>query len=133
MSSRDDALAARTARQVQKHAPTYLVFWSLRNQRFEAWELTDPARCRIVHAAGAGELWDLMQQVNLDLWRTRPHGDQPPTPVAADHPDPSLPVTLLRGGTCRPRPGRRFGTGPAPDRRAPHRTGNGSMNSVAVR
>ncbi|MFI6509927.1 hypothetical protein ACIBCT_20180 [Streptosporangium sp. NPDC050855] len=92
MSSRDDALAARAARQVQEHAPTWLVFWSLHNQRFEAWELTDPARCRIVHATDAGELWDLMQQVNLDLWRTRPQGDRPPTPVVADRPGPPLPV-----------------------------------------
>lgn len=72
MSSRDDALAARVAGQVQKHAPTWLVIWSLRHRRFEAWECTDSAQCRIVHADSAGELWDLMQQVNLDLWRTRP-------------------------------------------------------------
>ncbi|MGC5009975.1 hypothetical protein ACLQ2R_04350 [Streptosporangium sp. DT93] len=80
MSSRDDALAARAARQVQQHAPTWMVFWSLRHRRFEAWECTDPKQQRAVHADSAGELWDLMQQVNLDLWRTRPQGDRPPTP-----------------------------------------------------
>ncbi|MEU4829974.1 hypothetical protein [Streptosporangium sp. NPDC023615] len=80
MSSRDDALAARAARQVQEHAPTWMVFWSLRHRRFEAWECTDLVRCRAVHADSAGELWDLMQQVELDLWRTQLQGDRSPTP-----------------------------------------------------
>jgi hypothetical protein len=87
MSTRSDADAARAAQQVQRHAPTWLVMWSLRHHRFEAWQCTDPQECRIVHAASAGELWDLMEQAELDLWRTSPHGPTPPTLNAASRPD----------------------------------------------
>ncbi|MER5650135.1 hypothetical protein [Streptosporangium sp. NPDC002524] len=77
MLSRADTDAARAAKQVQEHAPTWWVIWSLRFRRFEAWECTDPVRCRTVHAAGAGQLWDHMQQVDLDLWRIRPRIEEP--------------------------------------------------------
>ncbi|MEV4531335.1 hypothetical protein [Streptosporangium sp. NPDC049304] len=76
MLSRADADATRAAWQVQDHAPTWCVIWSLRFRRFEAWECTDPAQCRTVHASSAAELWDRMQQIDLDLWRTRPRGDR---------------------------------------------------------
>lgn len=89
MLSRADADAARAAKQVQEHAPTWWVIWSLRFRRFEAWEW---ARCRTVHADSAGELWDSMQQVDLDLWRTRPRDDQPPAPGAAGRLGPPLPA-----------------------------------------
>ncbi|MEU0480521.1 hypothetical protein ABZ260_15200 [Streptosporangium sp. NPDC006013] len=46
----------------------------------------------IVCAKSAGELWDLMQQTEVDLWRTSSHGATPPTPSAARRPDPPLPV-----------------------------------------
>ncbi|MFI6451678.1 hypothetical protein ACIBF6_08975 [Streptosporangium amethystogenes] len=87
-----DLEAARAAQQVQQHAPTWFVIWSLRHRRFEAWNCTDPDECHIVCANSATALWDLMQQVELDLWRTSPHGDQPPSPGATDHPHPPLPI-----------------------------------------
>ncbi|WP_326646458.1 hypothetical protein OG884_17710 [Streptosporangium sp. NBC_01755] len=59
-----DLEAARAAQQVQQHAPTWLVMWSLRHRRFEAWQCTDPQECRIVHATSAAELWDLMEQAS---------------------------------------------------------------------
>ncbi|WP_440098920.1 hypothetical protein [Streptosporangium sp. H16] len=65
MLSRADADAARAAKQVQRYAPTWWVSWSLRFRRFEAWECTDPAQCRIVCADSAADLWDDMQQVDL--------------------------------------------------------------------
>ncbi|MET8047506.1 hypothetical protein ABZU75_07865 [Streptosporangium sp. NPDC005286] len=92
MSTRADADAARAAQQVQKYAPTWLVIWSLRHRRFEAWQCTDPARCHIVHATSAAELWDLMERTELALWRTSPHDATPPTPDAAGRPGSPLPV-----------------------------------------
>lgn len=46
--------------------------WSLRHRRFEAWQCTDPARCHIVHATSAAELWGLMEQAEADPRRTSP-------------------------------------------------------------
>ncbi|MER6174453.1 hypothetical protein [Streptosporangium sp. NPDC001681] len=112
MSTRADADAARAAQQVQKYAPTWLVIWSLRHRRFEAWQCTDPARCHIVHATSAAELWDLMEQAELDLWRTPPPAPTPPAPGTASHPDPPLsaaPLVLPPG-----HPGRALGPHPSP-------------------
>ncbi|GAA0822058.1 hypothetical protein ACFQVD_41015 [Streptosporangium amethystogenes subsp. fukuiense] len=72
MLSRADADAARAAQQVQEYAPTWLIMWSLRHRRFEAWQCADPNECRIVHAASAAELWDLMQQAEVKLQRISP-------------------------------------------------------------
>ncbi|WP_326646563.1 hypothetical protein OG884_18220 [Streptosporangium sp. NBC_01755] len=82
MSTRADADAARAAQQVQAHAPTWLVMWSLRHRRFEAWQCTDPARCRTVYAVSAAELWDRMQLVELELWWTLPPRAVQPAPAA---------------------------------------------------
>ncbi|MEV4532139.1 hypothetical protein, partial [Streptosporangium sp. NPDC049304] len=77
MLSRADADATRAARQVQQYAPTWLVMWSLRHRRFEAWQLTDPRQCRIIHAQSAAELWDLMQQADVE-----PQQISPPPPLS---------------------------------------------------
>ncbi|WP_030905606.1 hypothetical protein [Streptosporangium amethystogenes] len=86
-----DLDAARAAQQVQQHAPDWFVIWSLRHRRFEAWQCTDPQECRIVYAQSAIALWNLMQQTEVDLWRTSPYGATPP-PGAASL-EPPLPVT----------------------------------------
>ncbi|MFI6452342.1 hypothetical protein ACIBF6_12360 [Streptosporangium amethystogenes] len=108
-----DLEAARAAQQVQQHAPDWFVIWSLRHRRFEAWQCTDPNECRIVYANSATALWDLMQQVELDLLRNSPQGTTPPAPGAASRPDPPLPapghvlLALLPGCAARapaPRP-----------------------------
>jgi len=82
-----DLDAARAAQQVQAHAPTWFVIWSLRHRRFEAWH-SAPGRCHIVCANSATALWNLMQQVELDLRPTSPHGDRPPASDMAGSPDP---------------------------------------------
>ncbi|WP_326644077.1 hypothetical protein OG884_09195 [Streptosporangium sp. NBC_01755] len=74
MSTRADADAALAAEQVQAYAYGWLVWWSLRYRRFEAWDCRDAACFRTVHADSAAELWDRMQQVELDLWRTSSPG-----------------------------------------------------------
>ncbi|WP_433359485.1 hypothetical protein [Streptosporangium sp. CA-115845] len=122
MSTRDDIDAARAAKQVQRYAPTWLIMWSLRHRRFEAWQCANPRECRIVCAKSAGELWDLMEQAELDLWRISPHAATPPTPSAASRPDPPLPVAP--GLVPRPRgltPGRpeRAPRPRSPERRRP--------------
>jgi|GEM_PF-3826485 len=73
-----DLEATRGAQQVQDHAPTWFVIWSLRHRRFEAWNST-PGQCHIVYAPSATALWDLMQQVE----RT-----SPPASGATDPPEP---------------------------------------------
>ncbi|WP_433373822.1 hypothetical protein [Streptosporangium sp. CA-115845] len=122
MLTRDDIDAAQAAKQVQRYTPTWLIMWSLRHRRFEAWQCADPRECRIVCAKSAGELWDLMQQTEVDLWRTSSHGATPPTPSAADRPAPPLPV--VSGLVPRPHglpPDRpRQAPGPrSPERRRP--------------
>jgi len=72
MLSRADADAARAARQVQQYAPNWLVMWSLRHRRFEAWQCADPRECRIVHAQSAAELWDLIQQTEAEPQQISP-------------------------------------------------------------
>ena len=72
MLSRADADAARAARQVQQYAPNWLVMWSLRHRRFEAWQCADPRECRIIHAQSAAELWDLMQQADVEPQQISP-------------------------------------------------------------
>jgi hypothetical protein len=103
-----DLDAARAAQQVQQQAPDWFVIWSLRHRRFEAWQCTDPNECRIVCASSATALWDLMQQAELDLWRTSPTAPTPPTPGAAGRPYPPLsaapgpvPLALPPGRTER--------------------------------
>ena len=103
-----DLEAARAAQQVQQHAPTWFVIWSLRHRRFEAWQCTDPNECRIVYANSATALWDLMQQAELDLWRT--------SPPAARRP---------------PRRGRP--SGPATPRGPENRTGGFPLSRAAAR
>ncbi|WP_326829104.1 hypothetical protein OIE13_31470 [Streptosporangium sp. NBC_01810] len=102
MSSRADAEAARVARQVQQHAPTWLVMWSLRHRRFEAWQCSDPKSCRTVHGRTAAELWNRMQQVELELRRTLPRGAAQPTPAANGR--LSSPVPVAPGYVPGPRP-----------------------------
>lgn len=89
MSTRADEEAARVAQQVQEQAPTWFVMWSLRHRRFEAWECSDPARCRTTHGRTASELWDRMQQIDLELQRPLPPDDTQPTPAQDAPPDPS--------------------------------------------
>ncbi len=72
MLSRADADAACAAKQVQQYAPTWLVMWSLRHRRFEAWQCADPRECHIIHAQSAAELWDLMQQAEVEPQRISP-------------------------------------------------------------
>jgi len=99
---RSDVDATRAAQQVQWYAPpTWCVLWSPRFRRFEAWECSDPDRCRIVHAKTASELWDQMQNVDLDLWRTRPGADQPLTPRMAGRLGLPLPVAPGPGHSPR--------------------------------
>ncbi|MEV4745169.1 hypothetical protein AB0K21_02210 [Streptosporangium sp. NPDC049248] len=86
MSTLADLDAARAAQQVQQHAPDWFVIWSLRHRRFEAWQCTDPTECRIVCASSAATLWDLMQQLELDMRSTSSPGDQPFTPNAVSRP-----------------------------------------------
>ncbi|MER6825280.1 hypothetical protein ABT352_04770 [Streptosporangium sp. NPDC000563] len=102
MLSRADADATRAARQVQQYAPTWLVMWSLRHRRFEAWECSDPRECRIIHAQSAGELWDLMEQAELELWWTLPPRAAQLTPAADGH--PGSPVPVAPGFVPGPRP-----------------------------
>ncbi|WP_030925792.1 hypothetical protein [Streptosporangium amethystogenes] len=91
MSTRADEEAARVAQQVQEQAPTWFVMWSLRHRRFEAWECSDPARCRTTHGRTASELWDRMQQIDLELQQT-PAEDAPPDPPPGPSPDPPPPA-----------------------------------------
>ncbi|MEU8205110.1 hypothetical protein [Streptosporangium sp. NPDC049046] len=86
MLSRADADATRAARQVQQYAPTWLVMWSLRHRRFEAWQCADPRECRIIHAQSAAELWDLMQQADVEPQQIAP----PPLPPPGLVPHPRI-------------------------------------------
>lgn len=133
MSSHDDRTddAVLAAQQVQAHALTWWVRWSPQHRRFEAWELTDPAQCRIVCASSAGELWDRMQQVDLDLWRARPRDDQPPTPGAVDRLGSPLRVAPGRIPDFHGLPSGRRGRFPGP--RLPSTKGpGGDPRSVAT-
>jgi len=89
MSTRADADAVRAAEQVQAYAYGWLVWWSLRYRRFEAWDCRDAACFRTVYANSAAELWDRMQQVELDLWRNSSSGVTPLVVIATDHLSPS--------------------------------------------
>ncbi|MEV4381468.1 hypothetical protein [Streptosporangium sp. NPDC049644] len=89
MSTRADADAVLAAEQVQAYAYGWLVWWSLRYRRFEAWDCRDAACFRAVYADSAAELWDRMQQVELGLWRTPSPGATPLVAIAADHLSPS--------------------------------------------
>lgn len=93
MSTRADADAVLAAEQVQAYAYGWLVWWSLRYRRFEAWDCRDPACFRAVYADSAAELWDRMQQIELDLWRISPQGAAQLVAIAADRPYPPTSVT----------------------------------------
>ncbi|GAA3518055.1 hypothetical protein FHR32_006315 [Streptosporangium album] len=66
-----DTTAALVAAQVQTYAPTWMVRWNRCRRRLEAWECSDPVRCRIVDGRSGVELWNKMAQTDMELWATQ--------------------------------------------------------------
>lgn len=85
MSSHDGRMdnVVLVVKLIQAHVYGWMIRWSWQYQRLEAWDCRDPARCRVVHATSAAELWQNMLLVELDLWRTLPQGTAPPLALSA--------------------------------------------------
>ncbi|MDP9848116.1 hypothetical protein [Streptosporangium lutulentum] len=124
MQPRYDPGAVEVAKLIQARAPRWVVLWRPYRRVLQAWECSDPRLCRTVMGRSATELWQRMQEAELDLWRASPRAmtaDRPPTtPVPGGRED--LPEAAPRRSpdpAAPRRPGR--SRGPKPHQAGAHR------------
>lgn len=82
MQPRYDPGAVEVAQLIQARAPRWVVLWRPYWRVLQAWECSDPRLCRTVMGRSATELWQRMQEAELDLWRASPRAmtaNWPPT------------------------------------------------------